>query len=104
MAGSNSTQDNQFSLHLSNARNIPWSPDDKRVIFSDLHMGNGTRRDDFSENSELFYSALSEYYLPRGYDLILNGDVEEFHKFTWRQIFHAWNKIYALFDVFARDG
>ncbi len=105
MGGLNSTHDeSHFSLHLTNARNITYSPDDKWVIFSDLHMGNGTRRDDFSENSELFYSALSDYYLPRGYSLILNGDIEELHKFTWRQIFHAWKRLYTLFDVFAGDG
>lgn len=92
-----------FTLHLTNAREILYDPDEKWVIFSDLHMGNGSRRDDFIRNSELFRSALSEYYLPRGYGLILNGDVEELHKFTWRQISQAWKQIYTLFDIFAGD-
>ncbi len=93
----------KFSLHLSNARDIPWNPDEKWVIYSDLHMGNGTRRDDFARNAELFHSTLSKYYQPRGYKLILNGDTEELHKFTWHQVFKAWKKIYTQFDLFARD-
>jgi len=94
----------KFSLHLSNARDIPYNPDEKTVIFSDLHMGNGTRRDDFARNADLFHTVLSEYYQKGGYSLILNGDTEELHKFTWHQVFNAWKKIYNLFDLFARDG
>lgn len=93
----------KFSLHLSNARDIPWNPDEKVVIFSDLHMGNGTRRDDFARNAGLFHTVLSEYYQKGGYKLILNGDTEELHKFTWHQVFGAWKKIYTQFDLFARD-
>ncbi len=105
MPGSRSSdKSSQFTLHLSNARDIPYNPDEKWVIYSDLHMGNGSRRDDFSRNSELFYSTLSEYYQPKGYGLILNGDTEELHKFTWHQVFRAWKKIYSQFDLFARDG
>ncbi len=94
----------KFSLHLSNARDIPWNPDEKWVIYSDLHMGNGTRRDDFARNAELFHSTLAKYYQPRGYKLILNGDTEELHKFKCNHVYKAWKNIYSQFDLFARDG
>ncbi len=94
----------RLELHLTNAREIRYNPDDKYVIFSDLHMGNGHRRDDFSRNANLFRSALSEHYLPKGYKLILNGDVEDLHKFTWRAIRNYWTEIYEVFDEFNKKG
>ena len=93
-----------FQLHLSNAREIPWNPEDRWVIYSDLHMGNGGRNDDFARNAAMFHSTLEEYYLPRGFKLILNGDVEELQKFTWRQIYGRWKATtFRLFDRFANE-
>ena len=89
-----------LTLHLSNARKIAYDRKDKWVVFSDLHMGNGGRRDDFAPNAGMFHSVLREYYLEKGYGLILNGDVEELQKFTWRQISSSWTETYALFDAF----
>ena len=104
MSDSADLKDEQkLTLHLSNARNIAYSPADKWVIFSDLHMGNGGRNDDFARNAELFNTAISDY-LAKGYGLILNGDVEELHKFTWRQIFQARRDTFSLFDSFAEKG
>ena len=37
----------------------------KYVIFSDLHMGDGGRNDDFLENSNLVMHILKEYYLKK---------------------------------------
>lgn len=94
----------KFSLHLSNAREIPYDPEKKWVIFSDLHMGNGGRNDDFARNADLFNSVLADYYLARGYGLILNGDVEELHKFTLKQVFRAYRETFSLFDAFAEKN
>ncbi len=66
-------------------------------------MGNGGRRDDFVRNADMFHSTLKDYYLPKGYKLILNGDVEELQKFTWRQIYSHWKTTYELFDRFAEN-
>ena len=72
----------------------------KFVIFSDLHMGNGGSRDDFRNNGPWFYEILSQYYLPREYHLVLNGDIEELQKFRWDQIRAYWKPLYNLFDQF----
>ena len=102
--GDSEKKDENLELHLSNARQIAWNPDDRWVIYSDLHMGNGGRYDDFARNSEMFNSTLEDFYLPGGYKLILNGDVEELQKFTWRQIFSQWKTTtYRLFDQFAEE-
>ena len=77
--------------------------DDRYVIFSDLHMGNGGRADDFVPNADLFREVLARYYLERGYGLILNGDVEELQRFPAAAVERQWPQIYDTFAAF-RDG
>jgi predicted phosphodiesterase len=89
---------NRLRKLYNGARRFRLSDDDKIVIFSDLHMGNGGKRDDFVHNAPLFKSAMERYYLKGDYDLVLNGDVEELHKFMMRSIFRSWPKIYNIFD------
>ncbi len=79
---------------------VNFSRSDRIVVLSDLHMGDGRSHDDFARNSELFYTALKEYYLPGDYTLILNGDVEEALKFNLSRIEKRWHKIYDLFEEF----
>lgn len=78
-------------------KEIKLRDDDRIVIFSDLHMGNGGRRDDFLHNAPLFKTAMESFYAPGDYDLILNGDVEELHKFLMKSISASWPKIFSLF-------
>jgi len=79
---------------------IDISSKDKFVIFSDTHLGNGSYQDDFKQNSELFLTILKEYYLPKGYTLILNGDIEELYKFNFNQIYNYWGNVYEVFEEF----
>ena len=76
---------------------------DRYVIFSDLHMGNGGRSDDFVPNADLFTAVLRDYYLPHGYSLILNGDVEELQRFPVAVVEERWKRVYEVFAQF-RDG
>ncbi len=77
---------------------------DRVVVFSDLHMGDGGSKDDFKENAGLFLTALREYYFPNQFLLILNGDIEEYQKFLPFQVRRAWEPAFLLFDEFARNG
>jgi UDP-2,3-diacylglucosamine pyrophosphatase LpxH len=86
------------------ARTIELQDTDRYVIFSDLHMGNGGRADDFLQNSELFRRVVAEHYRPRGYSLVLNGDVEELQRFPLEAIQKRWAEIYELFSSFAERG
>lgn len=72
----------------------------KWVIFSDLHMGDGSTTDDFRRNSELFKEALGRYYLKQDHALILNGDVEELQRFQLSKIRKKWSDVYTLFEGF----
>ena len=74
------------------------------VIFSDLHMGDASTKDDFKPNSELIQCSLRDYYLKRNYSLMLNGDVEELQRFSLDVILKNWNLVYKLFDAFANKN
>ncbi|MCF7928744.1 MAG: metallophosphoesterase [Spirochaetales bacterium] len=73
------------------------------VIFSDLHLGDGSSRDDFRPNSELFHRVLKENYLERDYSLVLNGDIEELQRYRLDRIMAAWPELYDTFFEFHRQ-
>ena len=75
---------------LDSSPSIRFGDEDRMVIFSDLHLGNGGRKDDFFHNAPLFKAAMENYYMKRGYDLLLNGDVEDLHKFLMKSIARNW--------------
>lgn len=79
---------------------IPHDQNGKWVVFSDLHMGDGGSTDDFTNNSDLFLAALSEFYLKKDHALILNGDTEELQRFPLNKIRKRWSKVYEILDQF----
>jgi len=78
-------------------------PGGKALIISDLHMGSG-KRDDFHPNGEIVRSILHEYYYKNGWQLILNGDIEELAKNSLGSIRREWAGMYQVFDLFAHAG
>lgn len=90
-------------LHESSDK-IACGKDSKFVIFSDLHMGDGSSKDDFRQNADLFKTAIGGYYLKRGYHLILNGDVEELQRFSLKKIRKKWEEIYDIFRKFDHEN
>ncbi len=87
---------------LDRAPRVPVSTEDRLVIFSDLHLGNGSPRDDFRPNGELLSAVLREHYLSRGFSLVLNGDIEELQRFSPDSIRARWGGLFSLFDEFRR--
>lgn len=77
---------------------------DKVVVFSDLHMGDGGRNDDFKANSNLFYFLIKEVYQEKGYTTVLNGDIEELYRFKYSKIHKAWEEIYQVFNQLNKCG
>ena len=88
----------------SRTGSINITDEDKIVVLSDLHMGERNSSDDFLPNSTLFMKALTDYYLPEGYTLVLNGDIEELHRFSLNDIRRKWEDVYKIFDQFALKG
>jgi predicted phosphodiesterase len=89
---------------LETARTVRLDRSSKVLVLSDLHMGNGGRRDEFRRNAEIVRSMLSDYYLPGKYSLVLNGDVEELFKFSVEKIAERWGEMYELFLQFEKNG
>jgi hypothetical protein len=74
------------------------------IIVADLRMGDGGRKDELAIAKKSLFAILGRWYLPRGYTLVLNGDVEDLRGFWLKDILAAWPEMYALFDVFAERG
>jgi predicted phosphodiesterase len=69
---------------------------DRFIIFSDLHRGNGGGNDDFRKCNEAYVKAL-HYYLANNYKLILLGDIEElWENFKFSDIYGKYAETYAL--------
>ena len=94
----------QLERLLQKAKPVTLGQSAKVLILSDLHMGNGGRRDDFRRNAELVKAMLGSYYLPEKYSLVLNGDIEELFKFPLESIVDEWGDMYDLFLKFERNG
>lgn len=89
---------------LETAKPIRLGPSSKVLVLSDLHMGNGGRRDEFRRNAGLVKAMLESYYLPESYSLALNGDIEELFKFSVESIGQQWAGMYDLFLRFEQNG
>lgn len=85
---------------FSKSTEIQANTEDRFVIFSDLHFGDGGRKDDFKHNAELFKFVIKANYIPKKYNLILNGDIEDLYKFDIHKIYKKYKDIYDLFEIF----
>jgi len=74
------------------------------VIFSDLHMGDGSTKDDFRQNAEIFKVSVKDYYMKNDFKVILNGDVEELQRFALPKIKNRWKEIYDIFRALHGRG
>jgi predicted phosphodiesterase len=92
---------NKLNRLLKSAPELSPGPQDKLVIFSDLHLGDKGGNDDFRKNGELFEAVLRNRYLKENFTLILNGDIEELALFPLKRIMARWGEIYRLWDEFA---
>ncbi len=83
---------------------IPTLPLDGRryVIFSDLHLGDGSGADDFAPNAGTLYHALN-YYYAEGYTVVLLGDIEEFWQFEPSHVAKQYAALYARLRAFGKE-
>lgn len=83
---------------------VSLSVEDRVVIFSDSHLGDGGRTDDFMHNSELFNAVLEQYYMRKDYYTLFNGDITEELRFSDQRIRRAHPKTFRLFDQLFEGG
>ena len=89
---------------LEGAPRVELGVEGRVVISSDLHLGNGGSRDDFRRNAELYTAVLREFYLPEGFTLVLNGDIEELLRFPLKVVRRTYAGLFELFGAFAAAG
>ena len=82
----------------------PLTSESRYVIIADLRMGDGGKKDEAVIARKALFAVLGRWYLPRGYTLVLNGDIEDLRGFWLKDILAAWPQMYALFDAFAENG
>jgi UDP-2,3-diacylglucosamine pyrophosphatase LpxH len=74
------------------------------LFLSDLHLGDGSKRDAMRRNRGLLLETLARWYAERDYSLVLNGDIEELSKFSIGDIRFAWSSFFGILDDFASRG
>ena len=89
---------------LSSSTVMSFNDSSRIVIMSDCHRGIGGWSDNFSDNQNLFFAALT-YYYERGYAYIELGDGDE----LWENrsidpIIHTHSDAFWLMSQFYRDG
>ena len=89
-----------FKDDVQRVKKFPLSESDRYVVFSDLHLGNGGKADNFSHNEASMVSAI-KYYLDNDFSIILLGDIEEFWQFEYNEVRKKYdNSIYELLKSF----
>ncbi|NJN27193.1 MAG: metallophosphoesterase [Cyclobacteriaceae bacterium] len=91
---------NQLDELYESSKKLEINEETRVVIFSDLHLGDGSSKDDFIQNAHLFQTAVEKYYFSKDFHLVLNGDVEELQRFSIKRIKSKWKDIYELFRRF----
>ncbi len=89
---------------IDSAPRIVLEENSKILIVSDLHIGDGSAGDDFLGNEQLFLDALDGFYLREGWTVVLNGDIEELHKYKHRDILAAHAGFYRRLGELASAG
>jgi UDP-2,3-diacylglucosamine pyrophosphatase LpxH len=85
---------------LKSSNKISFRDDQKFIIFSDCHRGDNGWSDDFADNQNLFFYALS-YYLEKGFTYIELGDGDElWENKKFEDIRQAHSNIFWLIKEF----
>lgn len=76
----------------------------KYAIFSDIHLGDRGKADDFHKNEQALIRAL-DHYKREGYKLIFLGDIEEFWQFDVDSVKNTYDgTIYKKIRAFGDDN
>ena len=66
----------RINQSLQNAKHINFDNEDKLILMSDCHRGDGSWSDDFANNQHLYFYAMSHYF-DAGFTYIELGDGDE---------------------------
>lgn len=82
------------------AKRISFTNSDKFILFSDCHRGDGSFADDFANNRNIYYHALSHYF-KNNFTYIELGDGDElWENLFFKDIFEANKTVFKLIQKF----
>ena len=83
-----------------NARIIPFDDTSKFIFFSDCHRGDNSFADEFANNRNIYFHALTQYF-KEGFSYIELGDGDElWEHIHFEQIFEAHKNVFKLLREF----
>ena len=83
-----------------NAKVIDFDNNTKFILFSDCHRGDNSFADDFANNRNIYFHALSHYF-KEGFEYIELGDGDElWENLSFESILHAHKNVYLLMKQF----
>ena len=94
-----SSQD-RLNKAYKEAKRLPFSNQDKFLLFSDCHRGDSSFADDFANNRNIYYHALNHYF-NEGFSYIELGDGDElWENMFFKEIFEANKNVYLVLQKF----
>jgi len=89
---------------FESAMEIPFDDSSKFILFSDVHRADNSWADDFAQNNNLFFFALSQYY-KEGFTYIEVGDGDEMWEVkNFADIREAHSNVFWLMRKFYEEG
>lgn len=87
-----------------NAKRISFTDESKFILFSDCHRGDASFADDFANNRNIYFHALSHYF-SNHFTYIELGDGDElWENLFFKDIFEANKNVYLLLQKFFKEN
>mgnify|MGYP001548234782 CR=1 FL=1 len=94
---------NRITRAYKTAKRVCFNDQSKFIIFSDIHRGDNSFADDFSNNRNIYYHALKHYY-KKGFTYCELGDGDElWENIEFESIFYAHQNIFDLMKKFYNE-
>ena len=92
----------RFDNAYTSAKVIDFDDSSKFILFSDCHRGDNSFADDFANNRNIYFHALTHYF-NEGFQYCEIGDGNElWENLSFKSIFDAHQNVYLLLKLFHR--
>ena len=94
----------RFDNAYTSAKVIDFDDSSKFILFSDCHRGDNSFADDFANNRNIYFHALTHYF-NEGFQYCEIGDGDElWENILFKNIFEAHQDVYMLLKQFHKDS
>ena len=93
----------RFDNAYTSAKVIDFDDSSKFIFFSDCHRGDNSFADDFANNRNIYFHALTHYF-NEGFQYCEIGDGDElWENISFKSIFDAHQNVYLLLKLFHKE-